>query len=155
MSSWSHQQVPSYQTRHATVTPSSTWCPTGTTETGWLGSSSLIRWRSSSEPMDSPASSPGRELRPCTRVSYQHRKETSDAHSFWYSISFLVLVVCRFIFLFFSLYWGQKHSILHVFKIQVYNMESGGVKYSHQINLWDIFALWSFSFDFKVIIMSR
>ncbi|XP_030593754.1 large ribosomal subunit protein mL65 isoform X2 [Archocentrus centrarchus] len=62
-------QVRSYQTRHVTVTLSSTWCPTDTTETGWLGSSRPTKWRFSSEPTRSPASSPGRELRPCTRVS--------------------------------------------------------------------------------------
>lgn len=57
------------------VTPSSTWCRTDTTETGWVGGSSQIRWRSFSEPMDSPASLLGREPRPCTKVSHQHRND--------------------------------------------------------------------------------
>ena len=69
LSSGSHQQGRSYRTRPATVTLSSTWCRIATTETGWPGCSSPIRWRSSSEPTHSPASSPGPELRPCTRVS--------------------------------------------------------------------------------------
>lgn len=58
------------------VTPSSTWSLTGTTETGWPNSSNLIKQRSFSEPMDWPVSLPGQELRPCTRVSYQHREQT-------------------------------------------------------------------------------
>lgn len=67
------QQVLSYQTQLATVTLSSTWCRTATTETGWPDSSSLTRWSLSSEPTASPVSSPGQELRPCTRVSNHHR----------------------------------------------------------------------------------
>lgn len=69
-------QVPSYLTPHVTATPSSTLSLTSTTETAWPGCSSLTRSRSSSEPTDSAASSPGREPRPCTRVSKDHTDHT-------------------------------------------------------------------------------
>lgn len=77
---WLHQicplghvnQAPSYQTQHVTVTLSSTWCRTATTETGWPEYSCPTRWRSSSEPMALPVSLPGQELRPCTRVSTEY-----------------------------------------------------------------------------------
>ena len=65
------------QTQPATATLSSTWFLTDTTETGWLGRSSRTRWRCSSEPTHSPASSPGRELRPCTRVRLRVFKKGS------------------------------------------------------------------------------
>lgn len=115
-------QVPSYLTQRVTVTPSSTVCLTDTTEIGCPGYSSPTRWRSSSEQTDLPACLPGRELRPCTRVSDEYdRRSTRDIfvavesrllfNSFLFFSSFkhkataanethlciFLLIVCRFL----------------------------------------------------------